>query len=152
LFAVKTWITSRRKGVNFTNILRAAFCTKVKQAAFLHLQFRFKCFRRKIISGKATRIVLVKLAKDWLAPQAKDVKNQDFVAHIITISIVNGPILTYFVVNQGSPWQMLPRNVFKLLFLFFSMFHFQIQQIWNKCYLTNYGKIPKALPYDESKW
>ncbi len=111
LFAVKTWITSGYR-VNFTSILWAAFCTKVKQAVFLHLQFRFKCFRRKIISGKATSKILAKLAKDWLASQANGVKNQNFIAHLITVSLVNGPILNYFMVNQSSPLQMLPSYLF----------------------------------------
>ncbi len=49
-------------GVNFTNILRAAFCTKVFCAAFMCLQFGFVNFWQKDFGAKAAHKMLVKLA------------------------------------------------------------------------------------------
>jgi hypothetical protein len=48
-------------GVNFTNILQAAFCTKVFCAAFMCLQFGFVMFWRKDFGAKAAHKMLVKL-------------------------------------------------------------------------------------------
>ena len=48
-------------GGNFTNILRAAFCTKVFCAAFMCLQLRFVIFCRKEICAKADHKMLMKL-------------------------------------------------------------------------------------------
>ena len=39
--------------VNFTNILRASFCTKVSRETFLCLHFRFELFWRKNIGANA---------------------------------------------------------------------------------------------------
>jgi hypothetical protein len=47
--------------VNFTNILRELFGTKVLPAAFLYLHFRFVLFWCKNIGAKAVRKFEVKL-------------------------------------------------------------------------------------------
>jgi len=49
-------------GVNFTNILQAAFCMKVFCVVFICLQFVFIIFWQKEISPKAAHRMLVKLA------------------------------------------------------------------------------------------
>ena len=51
--------------VNFTNILRAAFHTKVLCAAFMCLQFGFVIFWQKDFGAKAAHKMLVKLTPDW---------------------------------------------------------------------------------------
>jgi hypothetical protein len=48
-------------GVNFTNILQSAFCTKVFCAAFMCLQFGFVIFWQKNFGAKAAHKMLVKL-------------------------------------------------------------------------------------------
>ncbi len=48
-------------GVNFTNILQAAFCTKVFCAVFTCLQFGFVIFWRKDFGANAAHKMLVKL-------------------------------------------------------------------------------------------
>jgi len=48
-------------GMNFTNILKAIFCTKVFCSAFLYLQFGFVIFWQRNIGAKAACEVLVKL-------------------------------------------------------------------------------------------
>ena len=50
--------------VNFANILRAAFRTKVFRAAFLYLQLRFIFFWQKEIGAKTAHKMLVKLTPD----------------------------------------------------------------------------------------
>jgi hypothetical protein len=47
--------------VNFANILRAAFHTKVLYAAFMCLQFGFLIFWQKDFGAKAAHKMLVKL-------------------------------------------------------------------------------------------
>ncbi len=59
--------------VNFTNILRAAFCTKVFPTAFWYLNFRFALFWRKKIIAKAALKMLVKLT-----PIRSYEKNENF--------------------------------------------------------------------------
>jgi hypothetical protein len=49
-------------GVNFTNILQAAFLYKVFCAAFMCLQFGFVIFWQKDIGTKAAHKMLVKLS------------------------------------------------------------------------------------------
>jgi hypothetical protein len=51
----------RTPGVNFTNILQAAFCTKFLCAASMRLQFGFAMFWHKDFGAKAARKMLVKL-------------------------------------------------------------------------------------------
>jgi len=51
----------KHSGVNFTNILRAAFSFESFCAAFFYLLFGFVNFWRKNISAKAARKMLVKL-------------------------------------------------------------------------------------------
>jgi hypothetical protein len=46
--------------VNFTNILRAIFCTKVLHAAFLHLNIRFELFLAQEYWRKCAHKMLVK--------------------------------------------------------------------------------------------
>ena len=53
------------QGDNFTDILRAAFCTKVFSAAFLCSQFVFLIFSQKKIGKKADPKMLVKLPQGW---------------------------------------------------------------------------------------
>jgi len=50
-------------GVNFTNILQAAFCAKVVYPAFLYVQFGFVIFLSKEYWQKSARKMLVKLAE-----------------------------------------------------------------------------------------
>ncbi len=50
-----------QKGVNFSKILCATFCTKVFFAAFLELQFGFVIFWHKNIGAKAAYKMLMKL-------------------------------------------------------------------------------------------
>ncbi len=55
-------------GVNFTNILWAAFCMKVFYAVFLRLQFGFVIFWQKEFGTKAAHKILVKLTpgrRNW---------------------------------------------------------------------------------------
>ncbi len=52
---------STRPGVNFTNILRAAFLCDSVLARFLYLQFGFLIFCQKNIGAKAAHKMLVKL-------------------------------------------------------------------------------------------
>jgi hypothetical protein len=47
--------------VNFANILRTAFCTKLLRGAFLYLNFRFVLYWGKNISAKAAHKMLMKL-------------------------------------------------------------------------------------------
>jgi hypothetical protein len=47
--------------VNFTNILRDAFCTKVFCAAFMCLQFGFVIFWQKDFGAKAAHKMFMKL-------------------------------------------------------------------------------------------
>ena len=54
----------RRRGVNFINILRAAFCSKVFRAALLYLYCKFVLFWRREIGAKAVRKMLVKLTRE----------------------------------------------------------------------------------------
>jgi len=56
--------TPQHSGVNFTNILRAAFFTKVFCAAFLYLQFGYVIFWLKNVGAKAVHKMLVKLTTD----------------------------------------------------------------------------------------
>ncbi len=51
----------QRPGVNFTNILRAAFHKKVFCATFMCLQFGFVIFGQEDFDAKATHKTLVKL-------------------------------------------------------------------------------------------
>jgi hypothetical protein len=55
------WLVKLTASVNFTNILQAAFCTKVFCAAFMCLQFGFVSFWRKDFGAKAAHKKLAKL-------------------------------------------------------------------------------------------
>jgi hypothetical protein len=61
LFGWHTIAVSFPPGVNFTNILQAAFRVKVFCAAFLCLQFGFVIFWQKDFGTKAPHKMLVKL-------------------------------------------------------------------------------------------
>jgi len=52
--------------VNFTNILRASFCTKVFCAAFMGLQFGFVIFWQNDFGAKAAHKMLVKLTPNLI--------------------------------------------------------------------------------------
>jgi len=76
--------------VNFTNILRAAFHTKVLCAAFMCLQFGFVIFWWKDFGAKAAHKMLVKLSpggKNTLASSKdfshyiRDVKHSSLFTH-----------------------------------------------------------------------
>ena len=57
----KCAFSTRNTGVNFTNILRAAFLCESLVSSFSVLTFRFVIFGRKEIGAKAARKMLVKL-------------------------------------------------------------------------------------------
>ena len=82
-------------GVNFTNILRVAFCTKVFCTVFLLLQFGFEFFWQKNIVAKDACKMLMKLTIGIEGKKAVGLYLKIFIIHQMINSNVIWFTLTY---------------------------------------------------------